>query len=217
MRSLELTTLLAILAPAAIAGSSTLILDDFDADPNDDAGGPRELSLSTYADPFGQGGSFEVDTGYNFGGDAGAVIFNSGAGAELVGEIVWNNGGAGLNLDTTALGLQGFELDFQFVDQDFGVSIRLNTFEGSGTVYANYEFVVSAGTDLQTVSVSLADFFVGGGFDPANVDQITLTLNPIRTGTPALNFIMTEFRATVPAPATATLALGCLALGRRRR
>jgi hypothetical protein len=119
MRSLEITTVLAVLAPAAVAGPSTLILDDFDADPNDDAGGPRELSLSTYADPFGQGGSFEVDTGYNFGGDAGAVIFNSGAGAELAGEIIWNNGGNGLNLDTTALGLLGFELDFQFVDQDF--------------------------------------------------------------------------------------------------
>lgn len=217
MRTLELATLLAAIAPAALAGSPTLILDDFDADPNDDAGGPRVLSLDTYADPFGQGGSFEVDSGYNFGGDTGAAIFNSGAGAELVGEIVWNNGGSGLNLDAAALGLVGFELDFQFVDQDFQATIQLNTFEGNGTVYANYDFVVTAGTDLQTVSIALADFFIGDGFDPTNVDQITLTLNPIRTGTPALNFIMTEFRATVPTPATASLALGFLAMGRRRR
>lgn len=217
MKLLELCLLVGAVAPVAAAGSSTLILDDFDADPNDDAAGPREVSLDTYADPFNQGGTFEVDTGYNFGGDAGAAIFNSGAGAELIGEIVWDNEDAGLNLDITALGLVGFELDFQFVDQAFEANLYMATFGGSGTVYADYDFTVAASAGMQTVSVSLADFFMGGGFDPADVDRIVLTLNPIRVGTPALNFIMTEFRGTVPAPSTALLAAtGLMALRRRR-
>lgn len=211
--------LIASMAAPALAGGSGLILDDFDADPNDDAGGVRDVFFSTYDDPFNQGGTFNIDTASSFGSDVGAAILNSGAGAEQQVVLTYDDNGGGLNINSTSLGWVGFEFDFAFVDQDFEAVIRLNTFAGSGTTLAQEAFQISANTGDQTVSVLFADFdTVGNAFDFSDVDSITVTLNPNRSGTPALNFILTEFRATVPTPGSvAMLGLGGLVAMRRRR
>lgn len=214
MRSLVLMTALAGLTGSALAGTTSIVLDDFASDPNGLPGGPRSVSSNVLANPFNQGSSFDIDTGFSFNAINGAAIFNSGSGVEQEAEILWNNDGAGLNLDALALGIVGFELDFLFVDQDFTMEITLGT-DGGGSVVASY--LVAAGGD-RTESVSLADFSFDAGFDATDVDSVRIGFNSEGTTVASLDFITTEFRAVVPAPGAATvLALGGLLAARRRR
>lgn len=213
MRDQILLLVTATLTGTAVAGGSTLILDDFDADPNNDAGGPRTVSSIIVDNPFGQPSNFNIDPGFNFGGDAGSLVFNSGIGVRQQGSVVWNNDGAGLNLDAAALGLIGFEIDFLLIDQAFDMQVVLGTDNG-GT--ASYVVTVNPG-DTGTFAFGLGDFNIGGGFDPADVDSIEILFN-VKGGTASLDFIATEFRAVVPTPgALAILGIGgIVAFGRRR-
>lgn len=214
MKSTLFAAMIAALAGTAVAGGPTLILDDFDNDPNDDAGGPRDVSSVINADPFGQPATFNVDTGFSFGGDTGAAVFNSGIGVEQEGRILYDNNGSGLNLDAAALGLAGFEFDFLAVDQDFEIQIQLGT-DGGGT--ADFSGTINAGTNF-SASFALASFTIGAGFDAADVDSVLLTFNDADGATPSLDFVLTEFRATVPTPgALAMLAVGGLVAAGRRR
>lgn len=213
MKNILLLTMLgALTGTAAAGGGLTIVLDDFDSTPNDEAGGPRVISSTETANPFGQPSDFFVETGFSAGGATGAAIFNSGIGVEQEGQINWDNDGAGLNLDAAALGIVGFELDFLLVDQDFDLQIVLGTNDG-GT--ATIDAMIAAGGS-RTESISLGDFDFGAGFDAADVDSVTITFN---SGSVAsLDFVVTEFRAVVPAPgAMALLGLGGLVAVRRRR
>jgi hypothetical protein len=204
---------LAAFAGTAIAGSPTLILDDFDADPNDDAGGPRLLSTSIIANPFGQAANFDIDTGLNIGGDIGAAIFNSGIGVEQEGAILWDNNGAGLSLDAGALGLLGFELDFAAIDQDFNYIFRLT--DGNGEQLSGSGSFAAGGS--RTESIGLGDLSSSGSFDASDVDSVQITFN-VRGDTASLDFILTEFRAVVPSPgAILMLGMGGLLCVRRSR
>lgn len=204
---------LGAITSAAVAGSPTLILDDFDADPNDDAGGPRAISTSILSNPFGQTANFDVDTALTFGGDTGAAIFNSGIGVEQEGTIRWDNDGAGLSLDAGALGLTGFELDFALIDQDFDYIIRLG--DGSGNTLGASGSWTAGGA--RTESLALGDFSSSGSFDTSDVDSVEIVFN-VRGDTASLDFILTEFRAVVPTPGSfALLGMGGLVAARRRR
>ena len=222
----KISNMMGVLALVGITGAahagiaSTLILDDFDSDPNDDAGGPGVYSTTIYNNPFNQGADFTLDTALSSGSDVGAVIFNSGIGVEQGASIVYDNGGAGLNLDAAALGLTGFELDFLDVDQGFTVNIDLaNNGDGpSGMAgVATLSVYVPAGMN-QTAYWSLGDFIISPGFDIQDVDTVTLSFNTEDNPTASLDFIATEFRAVVPTPGSLALfGMGGLIAARRRR
>jgi hypothetical protein len=107
---------IAISAGLAHAGIVTVVLDDFDSDPNDDLGGVGTYSTIILNNPFNQGADFSLDTLLSTGGDTGSLIFNSGIGVEQVGIVAYNAEGAGLSLDAAGLGVQGFEIDFAMID-----------------------------------------------------------------------------------------------------
>src|SRR5690606_13178635 len=109
---MKLWNLLAVAGlTAGIANAGVIILDDFDADPNDDAGGPRSVSSMVISNPFSQPFNAAVDTGLNLpSGDVGAFVFNAGIGVKAKTTIRWDNNGAGLNLDLGALDITGFEI-----------------------------------------------------------------------------------------------------------
>lgn len=211
---------LAAVCGLAQGGISTVILDDFDSDPNDDLGGPGTYNSVIFSNPFNQSSSFTLDTAFNSGSDTGAIFFNSGIGVEQGASIVYDNSGSGLNLDAGGLGLVGFELDFLDVDLGFMMSIELgNNGDGpSGMAgVASLEVFVPAGMN-QTASWSLNDFIISPGFDVNDVDSVTLNFNLDSDPTASLDFAATEFRAVVPAPgAIALLGLGGLVVSRRRR
>ncbi|RMH25494.1 MAG: hypothetical protein D6692_11085 [Planctomycetota bacterium] len=218
MRHTILLGLLAATTGVATAGSPTLILDDFDADPNDDAGGPRSLASQVFTDPFGLGGSFFVATASNLDSDIGAAVFASGTGVSQEGSITWDNDGAGLALDAASLGIVGFELDFYLVDQAFEGGIVLSSGDGSdANDSAVAFFTVSAGNGLQTISLDLGSLDIGAGFDASNVNLVRLYFNQ-GGETIGLDFAVSEFRAVVPTPGSlALLAFGGLTAIRRRR
>jgi len=197
-----------------------IVLDDFDTDPNDEAGGTREVSAAVGLNPYNQPSSFGVDTGFSFDSISGAAIFNSGIGVNQTGTINWDNNGAGLEFNAAGLGVVGFELDFLQVDQAFDVRINLETFgfNPNGTITA--VSTIEASTAPFTAFVSLNDFVVpdGSGFTPFRVDAFTVIFNDRANPTTSLDFILTEFRAVVPSPATTgLLGLGGLIATRRRR
>ncbi len=205
------------LAHAGIA--NTLILDDFDSDPNDDLGGVASYSTIILSNPFSQGADFSLDTLMSTGGDTGALIFNSGIGVEQIGTIVYNNEGAGLDLDAAGLGVQGFELDFALVDIGFYAQLTLYTYDDMGNAIgsATQLIQISAGMDLMG-EWTLADFSVADAFDASDVDEVRLTFNVRNFPTASLDFIATEFRAVVPPPGSAALlGLGGLMIARRGR
>ena len=205
------------LAHAGIA--NTLILDDFDSDPNDDLGGVASYSTIILSNPFNQSADFSLDTLMSTGSDTGALIFNSGIGVEQLGTVVYNNEGAGLDLDAAGLGVQGFELDFALVDLNFFAQLTLFTYDDMGNAIgsATQLIQIGAGTDM-TGEWSLADFSVADAFDASNVDEVRLTLNVRNFPTASLDFIATEFRAVVPPPGSvALLGLGGLVIARRGR
>ncbi|HCT44647.1 MAG: hypothetical protein CMJ35_14115 [Phycisphaerae bacterium] len=227
MDMLQKRNAIGVLALVAITGAaqagiaSALILDDFDSDPNDDAGGPGVYSTVIFNNPFNQGSDFSLDTMLNSGSDVGALIFNSGIGVEQGASIVYDNAGAGLSLNPGAMGLTGFELDFLSVDQGFTMSIELgNNGDGpSGLAgIATLEMFVPAGIG-QTASFSWGDFIYSPNFDPADVDSITLSFNPEDGATASLDFIASEFRGViVPTPgAVAIMGIGGLLIVSRRR
>jgi hypothetical protein len=208
---MKIEMLLALVATAAVANGQ-IILDDFDADPNDDAGGPRVLSSTVINNPFNQPSQFYLDTGVNFGGDIGAVVLNSGIGNLTEAKITWDNGGAGLGLDLVALGITSFELDFLAADLDFKLDFLSSSSGGSASVRKS----ITAG-GFQTLSITLAELAISGSFDASNVDSVVLTFNVQDDGTPSLDFVLGEFRA-IPTPgALALTGVGLLAAARRRR
>lgn len=213
-------TVLSAVAGLAQAGAfTTLILDDFDADPNDDAGGPGVYSSTMFSDPFNQGGVFNLDTGFDSGSDIGAVFFNSGIGAEQGASISYSNNGSGLDFDGIGLGIEGFEIDFLLADQDFVANIVLTTFDAGGVAVGDARWAVLVSAGASTAHWSFADFIiVNGDFDASNIDDITINFNLRDNPTASLDFVATEFRAVVPTPSSlAMLGLGGLALSRRRR
>lgn len=210
--------LIAIAAPMLLAGTlhaQSIVLDDFDSIPNGEAGGPREVSSVVNANPFGQMSDFDVLTSFLFDGIDGAAIFNSGIGVQQTGTINWDANDAGLNLDAAALGVVGFELDFLQIDQAFDIMVLLESFEG-GSAMATA--TVGPAMELTTYALPAGAFNLMGGFDFTDVDSVTISFNPADGNTASLDFILTEFRATVPSPASvALLGLGGLVATRRRR
>lgn len=207
------------LATPAFAGGSSLILDDFDADPNDDAGGPRQISVSTdISGQFGGDARFDLVTSSIIDGDTGAMVFASDPGVTARGVITWNNDGNGLGLDAAALGIVGFEFDFAGVDQEFPMRIQLRDGSG-GTGSAEIRIDPSQLTDgIQTVSLALDSISFFNDFDVTDVSQIELVFNFRSDRAEGLDFVLTEFRAVVPTPGSvALLGLGGLIFVRRRR
>lgn len=210
-----------LMISAGIANAGvTLVLDDYDSDPNGDALGAGTLSSIVFNNPFSQGSDFTLDTMLNTGMDVGALVFNSGIGVEQGGSISYNSNGAGLNYNGVANGTQAFELDFAMVDQAFQANIVMTTYDDMGNAVgdARWAILVNAGTNI-TATWSFADFIIiNGDFDAANIDDITLNLNLEEGATASLDFVATEFRAVVPAPgAVVLLSLGGLLISRRER
>ncbi len=211
MRHTLLMTLLAGMTSAATAGGLTIVIDDFDSDPNDAAGGPRSVSTQIFANPFNQAANFTVDTAFSFDGINGAAIFNSGIGVEQQATLLWDNNGAGLGLD--ASGLAGFELDFLLVDLDFSYIIEINSAEGS--LFSMGSFAAGA---ARTESLAIAGFESSGTFDASAIDSIRIIFNHSDDTTASLDFILTEVRAVVPTPGSAAvLGIGAIFAVRRRR
>lgn len=218
MRCYALAAALLVSTPVFAQG---IVLDDFDSDPNGEAGGPREISSVVNFDPYGQPSTFDLMTGFTFGDINGAVVFNSGIGVGQVGTINWDNNDAGLDLDAAALGVTGFELDFLQIDQAFEIQIVLRTFGFNPDGQASLTTVIGPATAFTTYSFDAGDFISnpGSGFSFANVDAVSIIFNGGQTTTASLDFILTEFRATViPSPASfGLLGLGGLVATRRRR
>ncbi|MEM9372341.1 MAG: hypothetical protein AAGA55_01740 [Planctomycetota bacterium] len=216
---LLLAAIASLSAPAQAGGNPTLILDDFDANPNDDAGGPRQIMVTSDAPgPFGGDARFELVTDSMFEGDTGSVVYASDPGITGRGTITWNNDGAGLGLDAVALGVVGFEIDFVAVDQEFPMRLTLRSSNGGG---ANTEIridpsLISDG--IQTVSLSLDNLNAFLDFDPTDLDAIELDFNFRSDTTEGLDFVLTQFRAVVPSPGSAALfGIAGVACLRRRR
>ncbi|MFG0314865.1 MAG: hypothetical protein ACF8LL_11880 [Phycisphaerales bacterium] len=210
---------LAISAGLAHAGIASVVLDDFDSDPNDDLGGVGTYSTIILSNPFNQGADFSLDTALSIGDDVGSLIFNSGIGVEQQGRIIYNDEGAGLSLDAAGLGVQGFEMDFAMVDLDFIAEIDLFTYDDMGNSIgsASRMIQIGAGTDI-TAAWDLGDFSVADAFDASDVDEVRLTFNVRNNPTASLDFIATEFRAVVPSPGSAVLmGIGGLLITRRQR
>lgn len=210
---------LAISAGLAHAGIASVVLDDFDSDPNDDLGGVGTYSTIILSNPFNQGADFSLDTALSIGDDVGSLIFNSGIGVEQQGRILYNDEGAGLSLDAAGLGVQGFEMDFAMVDLDFIAEIDLFTYDDMGNSIgsASRMIQIGAGTDI-TAAWDLGDFSVADAFDASDVDEVRLTFNVRNNPTASLDFIATEFRAVVPSPGSAVLmGIGGLLITRRQR
>ena len=213
----------AIAAPALLTASlhaQSIVLDDFAADVNGQAGGPSEVSSVINANPFSQSSDFGVFAGFSFGDIDGAAIFNSGIGVQQTGAINWDANGAGLDLDASALGVVGFELDFLQIDQEFTIEIVLETFGFNPEAAAVFSTTIGPAMELTTYAVPAGAFTTGegSGFSFSKVDSVTITFNPADGNTPSLDFILTEFRAVVPTPASAALlGLGGLVATRRRR
>jgi len=221
----EQNRLIALLAVAgfagtALAGNPTLILDDFDADPNDDAGGPRAVSTTIFGGSGSFGGThrFDIVTDTIYAGDEGSAVFESGVGINLSGTIRWDNDGAGLALDAAALGLVGFELDFAVIDQNFNIELRIEDGDGTTSIAtANTDALNLSGNSVRTDSYSL-DLFDLTDFDMTNVAAIQITFNTRSGVVDGLDFAATEFRAVVPTPGPlALLALGGVVCTVRRR
>ena len=203
----------------AHAGIASVVLDDFDSDPNDDLGGVGTYSTIILSNPFNQGADFSLDTALSIGDDVGSLIFNSGIGVEQQGRIIYNDEGAGLGLDAAGLGVQGFEMDFAMVDLDFIAEIDLFTYDDMGNSIgsASRMIQIGAGTDI-TAAWDLGDFSVADAFDASDVDEVRLTFNVRNNPTASLDFIATEFRAVVPSPGSAVLmGIGGLLITRRQR
>lgn len=214
MRNTALLTLLAGLTGTAMAGGGlTIVLDDFASEPNNQAGGPRSVSSTVFANPFNQPSTFAVDTGFSFDGINGAAVFNSGIGVEQEGTILWNNNGAGLGLDAASLGIVGFELDFLMIDLDFTYIIEVSSADGALSRFGSF-----AAGGARTESLSFGDFDLFGNFDASAVDSVRIIFNVSDDPTASLDFILTEFRAVVPTPGSlALLGFGGLLAARRRR
>lgn len=210
---------IAISAGLAHAGIVTVVLDDFDSDPNDDLGGAGTYATIILNNPFNQGADFSLDTLLSTGGDTGSLIFNSGIGVEQVGIVAYNAEGAGLSLDAAGLGVQGFEIDFAMIDLDFDARIELFTFDDMGSEIGSASETVQIGAGAGvTAAWDLGDFSVAGAFDASDVDEVRLTFNVRENPTASLDFIATEFRAIVPPPGSAALlGLGGLLITRRGR
>ncbi|MEM9372340.1 MAG: hypothetical protein AAGA55_01735 [Planctomycetota bacterium] len=219
---LLLAAIASLSAPARAGGNPTHIHDDIDADPNDDAGGPRELSsLVLGGGLFGGSSSFEVQTSRiipdgGSGSDVGAAVFESGTGVAFRGEIRWDNDDAGLALDAAALGLLGFELDFWAVDQDFDIRLTIEDGSGQTTRVTRTIEALDPGF-IRTDFIALSEFDLTG-FDASDVDAIEIQFNPREGIRDGVDFALTEFRAVVPTPGSAVLiGVGGLVAMRRRR
>tara|TARA_E500000318_G_scaffold86482_4_gene82974 strand:+ start:9299 stop:9964 length:666 start_codon:yes stop_codon:yes gene_type:complete len=220
MESTKAVLALACCAGFAHAGiASSVILDDFDSDPNDDLGGVGTYSAIILNNPFNQGSDFSLDTLLSTGADTGSLIFNSGIGVEQQGTIIYNDEGAGLDLDAAGLGVQGFEMDFVMIDQDFYAQIDLFTYDDMGNTIGSASRVMQIGAGMDvTADWSLEDFSVADAFDASDIDELRLTFNVRNNPTASLDFIATEFRAVVPPPGSAALlGLGGLLVARRGR
>ncbi|MBO6739229.1 MAG: hypothetical protein JJ916_05150 [Phycisphaerales bacterium] len=210
---------LAISAGLAQAGIASVVLDGFDSDPNDDLGGVGAYSTIILSNPYDQGAEFTLDTAMSVGDDMGCLVFNSDVGVVQIGTIEYSNEGAGLNLDAAGLGVQGFEVDFAMIDQDFYAEIDLFTYDDMGNTVgsASRLIQISAGTDI-TAAWSLGDFSVADAFDASDIDEVRLTFNVRNFPTASLDFIAAEFRAVVPSPGSAVLmGIGGLLITRRQR
>lgn len=199
---------------------SSIVLDNFDSDPNTGAGGPGTYSTQIFDNPFSQSASFTLNTAFNDGTNQGVLIFDSGIGVKQGASILYNNSGTGLNLNAAAMGATGFEFSFLQVDQSFMMRFEMsNNGDGpSGMAgVASYDVLVNAGMG-QTISAAFGDFIISPGFDINDVDDIKLSFNLEGNATASLDFVASQFSLTVPAPGSlALLGLGSLAAVRRRR
>jgi len=213
--------ILGIAACVSHAGiASTVVLDDFESDPNTGLAGAGVFSSEIFNNPFNQGSSFTLDTLFDSGSDVGAVIFNSGIGVEQGASISYDNDGSGLSMDFASMGVLGFEMDFLDVDQGFMMEVGLGNNgdgpSGFGGV-AMLAVFVPAGMN-QTANWTLNDFIISPGFDIQDVDSITVSFNLRDNPTASLDFIASEFRLVVPTPGSlALLGIGGLTASRRRR
>ncbi|MFT5423518.1 MAG: MYXO-CTERM domain-containing protein [Phycisphaerales bacterium] len=213
----------AYVAPLLLAGpllAQGFSIDDFDSLPNDEIGGDRQVSGFVGVNPFSQPSSFDVFDTFSFAGINGAAIFNSGIGVEQLGNMSWDNQQAGLDLNLAAMGVVGFELDFLQIDQAFEIEIVLESFGFNPDGKARFTTTIGPVTSLTTYAFSIDDFTSdpASGFSFAKVDSFTINFNLRANPTASLDFILTEFRATVPTPgAAALLGLGGLIATRRRR
>lgn len=200
-------TLIAIAAGAATAGaaSAQVVLDGFDAIPNDDAGGSRVLT-----NDIDNPNNFPIDIGINvtFDGGNGTFFFFTPSSTSVISSIAYTPAGG---LDAAALGVVGLEFDFRGVDQSFDVGVE---FADGGGNLATGGFSVASGDS--TVFVPLGGLSFDPGFDATNITLFTADFNSSRVE--GLDFLLTEIRAVVPSPGTAAvLGLGGLAALRRRR
>lgn len=196
------------------SAQNPILWDTFGSDPDIQWGGPGEYMSTIFSDPFMQGASFTLDTGFVSGDDEGAVIFNSGAGAVQSATISYSNIIGWFDYFTMAL-----EIDFLMVDQAFDIQLTLSDsggHDGIGGV-AIGGVTVPAGEGF-TASIYMADLSVSPGFDMFDVVHVSFQFNLPDSPTPSLDFVATEIRVIVPEPgASLLLGLGSLAMVRRCR
>ncbi len=207
-------TLAGGIANAGIA--SSLIWDDFDMDPNGLLGGAGDYSSTMFNDPFAQGGSFMLNTGFVSGADTGAVFFNSGIAAEQGASIIYDNLGdqGGSSMDFALIQAVAFEIDFLLSDQAFDLEIIM----GGGGGVAVGSVTIPAGMEY-TASFTIADLIISPNFDITDVNDVTFNFNLRDSATASLDFVTTEIRlVTVPSPGSMALfGLGGIMITRRRR
>lgn len=200
----------------AIAGP--LMLDDFDANPNDDALGARSsFESSVNDDPFGQGGTTVIDDAFSFGTDLGAMIMNSGIGARQSAYLNYNLDSGPLDLSSNGV----ISFDFLQVDQDFNIRILLIDELGGKAVASFLQVQAGGPRSVLFDVVNDSDF---ANLDLSVVEQVEILFNyAVRDDddqfihTASLDFVLGSIRA-VPAPnALALLGLGGLVAVKRRR
>ena len=199
-----------------------MVFDRFDDATTSHTLGDRQVDSQEFANAYGLDSSFVLDPNFDTGSRLGALVMSADPGVGRTGSLVYNNNGAGLNLNANALNFGQFKMDFHSVDQSFIMQVTMSTYNAMGDVsgYVRWAVQVDQGMYVQE-RWDLQNFTSFGGiFRSSDIDEIQILFN-VGNNPPgiALDFVATDFATTIiPAPGTAmTLGFTGLLLTRRRR
>jgi hypothetical protein len=178
-------------------------------------GGSRQLSISGTT---GQQSNFGI-----VAGGSGVASLANATGVASVSTLIYNAGGAGLNINENAFG--GFKsFDLVIPSADLGLDATLTLTDGSGT-FANLTLLnIGAGSNISTTASFDLDNPVFAALNFTDIDSVRLDLfgdADLDASIDQIGFIMTPNipGTTTPEPTTllGLLAIGAYSFASRRR